>query len=81
YGYDGINRLSEITYPNGDKATYSYGSHGKPSAVVATVDGTQRSIISQASWKATGARGWLAYGNGLGRGYNHDPEGRLTAMS
>lgn len=53
----------------------------KPSALVATVDGTQRSIISQASWKATGARGWLAYGNGLGRGYNHDPEGRLTAMS
>ncbi len=48
YGYDDINRLSQITYPNGDKATYTYGSQGKPSALMATVDGTQRSIISQA---------------------------------
>lgn len=81
YGYDGINRLSQITYPNGDKATYTYGSQGKPSALMATVDGTQRSIISQANWKVTGAHEWLAYGNGLARGYNHDQEGRLTAMS
>ncbi len=34
---------------------------------MATVDGTQRSIISQANWKVTGAHEWLAYGNGLAR--------------
>lgn len=79
--YDDIGRPNQITYPNADRVNYAYGAGGRLASMSATVDGVSRAVISQASWKATGAPGWLAYGNGLARGYNHDADGRLTAMS
>ncbi|WP_422507651.1 RHS repeat-associated core domain-containing protein [Stenotrophomonas sp. GZD-301] len=81
YLYDGIGRLNQITYPNADKVTYAYSAGGRLGAMNATINGTVRPVIAQASWKATGAPASLAYGNGLVRGYNHDADGRLTAMS
>lgn len=81
YAYDGIGRLSEITYPNGDKANYGYDAGGHLASLSAVIGGTTRPVISQATWKANGARANMAYGNGLVRGYNHDLDGRLTAMS
>ncbi|MDH0173216.1 RHS repeat-associated core domain-containing protein, partial [Stenotrophomonas sp. GD04145] len=79
--YDGIGRPNQITYPNADRVNYAYGAGGRLASMTATIDGVSRAVIAQASWKATGASGWLAYGNGLARGYNHDADGRLTAMS
>ncbi|MBD8637644.1 RHS repeat protein [Stenotrophomonas sp. CFBP 13725] len=81
YGYDSIGRASTVTYPNGSVASYGYAAGGYLNSLSVTVNGQTHGVINGVQLKATGARAWLSYGNGLGRGYNHDLDGRLTAMS
>jgi RHS repeat-associated protein len=81
YGYDAIGRLNGILYPDGNRVAYTYDGGGRLGSMSVTLNGVTRSVISQASWKPTGAAGSMVYGNGLARGYNHDADGRLTAMS
>jgi len=81
YDYDDIGRVSGITYPDGGRANYSYAPGGQLQSLAVVIDGKTHSVINGATWKATGAHRRLPYGNGLERGYNHDLDGRLTAMS
>lgn len=81
YDYDAIGRLNVITYPDGNRVGYGYDAGGRLGSMSVTTNGVTKSVVTQATWKATGAPATLGYGNGLARGYNHDLDGRLTAMS
>jgi len=81
YEHDAIGRISGITYPDGGRANYSYGPGGQLQSLSVTIKGQNHSVISGATWKATGSHQLLPYGNNLVRGYNHDLDGRLTAMA
>jgi RHS repeat-associated protein len=80
YTWDGLGRLAGISYPGGVSVDYGYDG-GRLTAMTATVGGTVRNIVTNATYQPFGpATGW-SYGNGLNRGYNYDSDGRLTGVS
>ncbi len=81
FEYDALGRPARIFYPDGTAANYAYAAGGNLDSFSVTTGGNTHGIINGVQLKATGARAWLSYGNGLGRGYNHDLDGRMTAMS
>lgn len=76
YVYDALNRLTEVTYPNGSKITYNYDVLGNRTSVVtvgsctlptATLTGTQTIIAGQTanlSVALTGVATWSIVMNG-----------------
>lgn len=81
YTYDGIGRLRDITYPDGNQVHYGYAPSGQIYSMDVTINGITRDVVSYASRQATGARRITGFGNGLRHGVEHDQDGRLTAMS
>ncbi|WP_448132701.1 RHS repeat-associated core domain-containing protein [Stenotrophomonas rhizophila] len=81
YKYDSIGRMSGITYPNGDSVGYGYTAGGRLGTMSSTINGVTKAVVAETTWKATGTRGVLTYGNGLTRGYHHDLDNRLTHIS
>jgi YD repeat-containing protein len=80
YGYDSIGRLSSIAYPDGTSADYAY-RHGQLNAMSVNMNGVSHPIIANPRYQPFGQRRSFSYGNGLYRGYVHDLDGRLAAMS
>ncbi|WP_225211998.1 RHS repeat-associated core domain-containing protein [Stenotrophomonas lacuserhaii] len=81
YEYDALGRSARIFYPDGSVANYGYAAGGHLNSLSVSAGGSTHGVINGVQLKAIGARAWLSYGNGLGRGYNHDLDGRMTAMS
>jgi RHS repeat-associated protein len=80
YAYDEMGRLSGITYPNGVTATYGY-NFGRATGLSATVSGTTTDVLTNARYLPFGpSTGWGS-GNGIGRAYSYDLDGRLTGIS
>jgi YD repeat-containing protein len=77
YVYDALNRLTEVTYPNGSKITYNYDVLGNRNSVVivsgcvlptATLTGTQTITAGQTanlSVALTGVAPWTLVMNGI----------------
>ncbi len=77
YVYDALNRLTEVTYPNGSKITYNYDVLGNRTSVVimggcsvatATISGTSTISAGQFATIAvtlTGASPWSIVFNGV----------------
>jgi len=80
YTWDGMGRLTGISYPGGVSVGYGYNA-GALTTMTATVGGTVHNVVTNAAYQPFGpSTGWT-YGNGLVRGYNHDSDGRLTGVS
>lgn len=80
YLYDAFGRLSKLTYPNGEVATYAYLS-GQPSSVTVTIGGVIKNVITGIAYEPLGPASAWTYGNGLARSYGRDLGGRLTSQS
>ncbi|GAB3091314.1 RHS repeat-associated core domain-containing protein [Lysobacter terrae] len=80
YSYDGLGRLTSITYPGSVIATYAY-TGGRLTSMTAAAGGTTTTIVSSAKYQPYGPASSWTYGNGLNRGYNYDLDGRLTGVS
>lgn len=80
YWYDGVGRLTQVTYPGNVSVNYSY-ANGQLTTMTATVAGTTSTVASAATYLPFGpSTGWT-YGNGLNRGFNYDADGRLAGVS
>lgn len=80
YSYDGMHRLTNISYPSGVSAGYGYVG-GHLSTITATVNGTTSTVANIDGYQAFGPSAYLSYGNGLWRRTNYDTDRRVTGIS
>ncbi len=86
YTYDDLQRLTNVTYPNGDTTSYAYDAMGNRTSM--TVNGTTTSYSYDAADRLTNVGGtsvtWDANGSMLTKGgttYTYDTLGRLTGLT
>lgn len=78
FSYDSLDRLTQLQYPDGDTAGYSYNARNLPETISGGPSGF---IISGMSYKASGQLDTTTYGNGVGTSYQYDPRLRLRSLS
>lgn len=81
YTYDSSGRLQNLTYPDGNKASYSY-VHGSVSNVSLTLGGVSANAASNVTYRPfdMAMSGWTS-GNGLGNSMGYDADLRTTSVS
>lgn len=79
YAYDGMGRLTGVSYPGGVSAGYAY-SRSQLSTVTTTVGGVTKTVAG-IEYQAFGPPSWISYGNGLRRGFTYDADRRLTGIN
>ena len=80
YSYDGMHRLTGISYPSGISAGYGYVG-GHLTTITATVSGSTTTVAQLGGYQAFGPAVYMGYGNGLWRNMNYDADRRLTGIS
>ncbi len=71
--YDLLGRITSVTYPDGDIATYTYNPQGGISSIhLKTLDGSIRPIIKGMSYDAIGRLTGILYGNELTTQYRYN---------
>ncbi len=80
FAYDGLGRLTGISYPGNVAVGYAYEG-GRMTTMTATVGGVVKTVAGDMNYQPFGPLVGLTYGNGLKRGYNFDTDGRLTGIS
>lgn len=76
--YEGLNRLTEVTYPNGRKVNYTRDAIGRITDVSTSANGTTTALISNRTYRADGLSTGQTYGNGFANTRSYDAQGRLT---
>jgi RHS repeat-associated protein len=80
HSYDGLGRLTGISYPDGTSVGYGYTA-GRPTTMTVTVAGTTTTVVSDARYLPfSGPAGW-SYGNGLNRTYSYDGDRRIVGVA
>jgi len=81
YSYDSVGRIATVTYPDGNRANYSY-ANGRVSGVTFTVGTTTSSIASAVTYQPGNSpmASWTS-SNGLINTLGYDGDGRLTSIS
>jgi RHS repeat-associated protein len=77
YAYDGMGRLTGISYPGGVSVGYGY-SYGRIKAMTATINGATYNVATGIQYQPFGPAANWTYGNGLTRLLPRDLDGRLT---
>ncbi|HEX8262816.1 MAG TPA: SpvB/TcaC N-terminal domain-containing protein, partial [Allosphingosinicella sp.] len=73
--YDALNRLVELTAPDGSVETYGYNETNLVETVeVAVAGGAVVPYVANIDYDAKGQRRLIVYGNGVETDYDHDPE-------
>jgi YD repeat-containing protein len=75
---DAYGRLKDISYPSGNKVSYSYSNIGKISTITSTIAGVTKTLLSSALYLPFGPSAGWTYGNGLVRSQVYDMDYRLT---
>jgi RHS repeat-associated protein len=78
FAYDSLDRLTTLTYPDGDTAGYGYNARNLPQTITG---GPSGNIISGMTYKASGQLDTTTYGNGVGTDYAYDPRLRLRSLN
>jgi len=68
-GYDLLDRLASLKYPDGEVVTYEYNLSGS----IEKVYSSARSYINNIDYSATGQLTKVEYGNGVITNYQYDP--------
>ncbi len=77
YAYDGMGRLTGISYPSGVSAGYGYHS-GKLTTMTATVNGVSQTVVGNIKRQPFGPIANWTFGNGASRTLDWDLDGRLA---
>lgn len=77
FTYDSLDRLTDLTYPDGDNVGYGYNNRNLPQTITG---GPSGNIISGMAYKASGQLDTTTYGNGVGTSYQYDPRLRLRSL-
>jgi RHS repeat-associated protein len=81
-GYDTWNRLQYMTYPDGEKVTYSYNCAGNLLKMNGEKLGRNYDYISRIGYNKSEKQTYVQYGNGAVTNYNYEPERqRLAEMT
>jgi RHS repeat-associated protein len=78
FAYDSLDRLTTLTYPDGDHVIYGYNARNLPQTITG---GPSGHIISGMTYKASGQLDTTTYGNGVDTSYSYDPRLRLRSLS
>lgn len=79
YVYDGLGRLTGISYPGGVSVGYGY-SYGRIKAMTTIINGVTHNVATNLQYQPFGpAENWT-YGNGLTRLLPRDLDGRVTGV-
>jgi RHS repeat-associated protein len=81
YGYDPLNRVASITYPDGRKVTYDRNTLGQVTEVTLTQNGSTQTLASNLQYRADGLPTNLTYGNGLNESRLYTLAGRLETWT
>lgn len=80
YAYDGLGRISSITYPSGLAVGYGY-TDGRLTALSASKDGTVTHVVDAVQYVAMSEAAFRTdYGNGLLKEASYDPDLRLLGF-
>ena len=81
YSYDGMHRLTGISYPSGISVGYGYNASSQLLAITATVNGTTTTVAQPSGYLLFGPPVYLEYGNGLLRQVNYDTYLHVAGIS
>jgi YD repeat-containing protein len=74
--YDTWNRVKTITYPDGEKLTYSYNRAGNLETLASVKDGNLHKMVDNIGYDKFEQRVYIAYGNGTETHYEYETERR-----
>lgn len=74
--YDTWNRVTEMTYPDQEKLTYTYNLGGLLHSMKGVKSGTDYKYLTQLGYDKFEQRTYLSYGNGTETFYDYEPERR-----
>jgi len=80
YGYDAVNRLTKITYPDGREVNYPRDAIGRIAGITTTVNGSSQTVVGDRSYRADGLVTGEAYGNTLHETRTYDIRGHLREV-
>ncbi|WP_251359126.1 RHS repeat-associated core domain-containing protein [Kangiella sp. TOML190] len=72
YSYDGMNRVTSVTYPSGKKVLYSYDNMGRVSQVRYQNGSTTSNVATNLKYRPFGPLSEMTHGNGAIRQISHD---------
>jgi YD repeat-containing protein len=72
YTYTASGALDTETYPSGRLVTVKYDKMDRPESVIETVNGQDKSYVSQIAYTPGGQQQSYAFGNGLNRSYTYN---------
>ncbi len=79
YVFDSFGRMTDMTYPDGEKLHYAYDDGGLLSSAYGEKAGTRYDYIKALTYDEFGQRRYIAYGNGTATTYTYDPLTRRLA--
>lgn len=81
--YDTMDRVTEVVYPDGDRADYEYNDRSLVERIsggaLANAGGIAH-VLAATSYAPTGQRLSFAYGNGVSTSFGYDARKRLTQL-
>ncbi len=77
FGYDSADKVTSISYPDGDSVQHFYNSRSLLSRINGAVSGD---IIGSVTYQPSGQQAAIAYGNGVQTNYGYDPRLRLNSL-
>ena len=81
YEYDLLNRIDSMTLPTGRAVDYQYNSLGQITSIDATVNGSDQTIIHDATYRADGLLNGMDFGNGFVAQNYYNMKGQLTTIN
>lgn len=79
YRYDSFNRMLSLTYPDGERLSYTYDSGGRVSAADGTKNGFGYAYVRSLTYDKFGDRAALELGNGTRTSFTYGAEDRRLA--
>ena len=81
YRYDGVGRLTAVTYPGGREVAYTFDALGRVQDLSTVKDGVTRSIVTGVAYRPFGPAQGFTFGNGQSYTRGYDADGRVTSYT